>query len=124
MSEEDFRKEVEQFLKDSLGLWKLSFLEVGKAKILTDFTIAPDESGKFVLYAGFLEQDVVIYPKDKRINLRGDIELFRTGEVKIPLVIAEVKLARNFNIHQLITYSAIASKKQDYLSSLPLFYDN
>jgi len=111
MSEEDFRKEVERFFNAKLNEWKLdSFLEVGKTKILTDFTIAPDESGKFLLYAGFLEQDVVIYLKGKHVNLSGDIELFRTDEVKIPFLIAEVKLARNFNIHQLITYSAIASK--------------
>lgn len=111
MSEEDFRKEVEQFFNAKLDEWKLdSFLDVGKAKILTDFTIAPNESGKFLLHAGFLEQDIVVYLKDKHVSLSGDIELFRTKEVKIPFVIAEVKLARNFNIHQLITYSAVASK--------------
>jgi len=111
MSEEEFRKEIENFFKNKLEEWRFNtFLDVGKTKILTDFTIGPNENGKFQLYAGFLEQDVAIYLKGKRVNLSGDVELFRTDEVKIPLVIAEVKLAKNFNIHQLITYSAIASK--------------
>jgi hypothetical protein len=111
MREEDFRKEVEDFFRSKLDEWKLnSVFNVGKTKVLTDFTIAPDENGKFQLYAGFLEQDVAICLRDQRINLSGDVELLRMDEIKIPIVIAEVKLAKNFNIHQLITYSAIASK--------------
>lgn len=111
MSEKEFREEVEDFLKNKLDEWKLnSFFDVGKTKILTDFIIIPNEDRKFLLYAGFLEQDIAIYLKDKRVNLSGDVELFRTDEIRIPFVIAEIKLAKNFDTHQLITYSTIASK--------------
>jgi len=111
MREEELRKEIEDFFKSKLNEWKLdSFFDVGKTNVLTDFTIAPNENGKFQLYAGFLEQDIAIYLKDKHVNLSGDVELFRADKIRIPLVIAEVKLAKNFDTHQLITYSAIASK--------------
>jgi len=111
MREEELRKEIEDFFKSKLNEWKLdSFFDVGKTNVLTDFTIAPNENGKFQLYACFLEQDIAIYLKDKQVNLSGDVELVRADKIRIPFVIAEVKLAKNFDTHKLITYSAIASK--------------
>ena len=112
MKEEDFREELKSFLMDKLVEWKLdnNFEVSEKQKILTDFTISESETKKFMLYAGFLEQDIAILFKNRIINLKGDIELYRSTEIKVPIAIIELKLANNFNVHHLITYSAIASK--------------
>lgn len=125
-SEDELSREIHQFFADELD--KSDFkgiVGVGeKQQVLMNLTIGRDPKSRgWRYYFGLQQQDIVFYllseghvpvlsESPATYHWLAEPEL-SSRKIRVPLLACELKLKRNVNTHQLITYSRIAEQVRD-----------
>lgn len=113
MTEGQFSKKVKFYLEEKLkqkGYCSTKISE--RANILNNLTVGRIKSEWKIVF-GFLEQDIILYQDVIDVTeLRSDKVFIPRGtkdkKIIIPLAICELKIGKNINTHQFITYGSIA----------------
>jgi hypothetical protein len=115
MTETEFSSKICSYLIATLKLKGWGHIKVGERKnILSSITVGRLKS-QWEMIFGFLEQDIIFYLETLDINdLKSEyISIPRATKDKkfiIPLAILELKIGKNINTHQFITYGQIAKE--------------
>lgn len=113
MTEGQFSKKVKIFLEEKLKQKGYSLIKISeRVNILNNLTVGKIKSEWKIVF-GFLEQDIILYRDEMDVDeLKSDKIFIPRGtkdkKIIIPLAICELKIGKNINTHQFITYSSIA----------------
>lgn len=113
MTEFEFSTQVKDHLQTALKTNGYDFIKVKeRVNILNSLTVGKIKDDWKVIF-GFLEQDIVLYQEEIDItDIQNDKILIpratKDKKIIIPLAVFELKIGKNINTHQFITYSHIA----------------
>ncbi len=114
MTEYQFSKKVREFLTKEIQTKYPEIRIAERVNILNSLTVGKVKSN-WSLMLGFLEQDIVVYKDEIEVDKIKNEGIFiprgtKDKKIIIPLAVIELKLGKNVNSHQFLTYSYIAKE--------------
>jgi len=114
MTECQFSKKVSEFLAKKIKVKYPNIKIAERANILNSLTIGRINKEWRVVF-GSLEQDIVLYQDEiNSVELKNKRILIPRGtkdkKIIIPIAVCELKIGKNINTHQFITYGSIAKE--------------
>jgi len=114
MTEREFSKQVKKFLIKNLQPRYPEIKIAERVNVLVNLTVGKVKS-EWKVMLGFLEQDLVLYKDEIEISKIKAEGIFipratKDKKIVIPLAVIELKLGKNVNTHQFLTYSYIAKE--------------
>ena len=115
MTENEFSKKVKKYIEDILNKNGYSSVKVKeRVNVLNSLTVGKVKDDWKIVF-GFLEQDIVLYQDEIDVaSIKSEKIVIPRGtkdkKIVIPLAVCELKIGKNLNTHQFITYSYIAKE--------------